>query len=90
MFGVPINEATVGGALLLSMAFLSVAAAITAVAALWCAARTLRRRHQARRVLNDLAVHLNTAVAMNPSLRTEFDRLEAELSKQQTQKGDQA
>lgn len=90
MFGVPINEATVGGALLLSMAFLALTAAVTAVAAVWCAARTLRRRRRARRILDDAAMHINTAVAMNPDLRAGFDRLEAELSKQQTQKGDQA
>lgn len=87
MFGVPINEATVGGALLLSMAFLSLTAVIAAVAVLWCAARTLRRRHQARRILDTAAMHINTAVAMNPDLRAGFDRLEAALGEQHNQKG---
>ncbi len=82
MFGVPINEATVGGALLLSMAFLSLTAVIAAVAVLWCAARTLRRRRRARRILDTAAMHINTAVAMNPDLRTGFDRLEAAIREQ--------
>lgn len=87
MLGVPIDQCTVGGALLISITLLAAWAVLAATFGTFWLTVTVRRRRRARRVLDDLAVHLDDCTTADPQLAAGFDRLRAAIREQQ--KGDQ-
>lgn len=95
MLGIPINESTVGGAVLLAVAFLAVGF-VTGV--VWIAACEISRRLKGRRhdvgpdqlrLLEELDAHPDDYVATDPELAAGFARLRAAIRNEQ-QKGEQA
>ncbi|MEU5593064.1 hypothetical protein [Streptomyces sp. NPDC020298] len=93
MLGIPINESTVGGAVLLAVGLLAVLAAGFVTGLVWVTACKVARWRKSRRhdaspdVFEELAAHLSDYVAANPELEAGFARLRAAIRDEQ--KGEQ-
>ena len=93
MLGIPINEQTVGGAVLLAVLLLAVG---FGTAVVWITACVISRWLRARRhddagpdVLEELAALINDYALDNPDLEAGFARLLADIHDEQ-QEGEQA